>query len=76
MDTNKYWAVHGGSDSYFAAKNAKDAAELVAMFNKISIEYDMPPTSKVDVVDESELDFHSEELKRRDSEGDDFYLMP
>lgn len=74
MDTNKYWVVHGGSDSYFAARDAKDAAELVTMFNKIAMEYDMPPTSRAEIAED--LDFHRDEIERRNKEGDEFYFMP
>lgn len=78
-DEFKYWIVHGGSDSYFAARDVNDAWKVVQEMNNISLEYGNAPTSKVEVVhmsDESEIKLHDEELKRRDKEGDEFYFMP
>ena len=76
---NKLWIVHGGSDSYFAAKDAKDAWEVVQEMNNIAMEYDLYPTSKVEVIDNrnaDDLKAHAEELKRREQEGDEFYFIP
>ena len=76
---NELWIVHGGSDSYFAAKDAKDAWEVVQQMNNISMEYDLYPTSKVEVIDNrnsDDLKAHAEELRRREIEGDEFYFMP
>lgn len=76
---NKLWIVHGGSDSYFAARDAKDAWEVVQEMNNIAIEYDMYPTSKVEVIsntDKESIDQHAEELARRDEEGDELYFTP
>lgn len=75
----KFWIVHGGSDSYFAARDANDAWEVVQEMNKISLEYNMPPTSKVEVVNSymrNDFDVHEEELRRRDLEGDEMYFQP
>ncbi len=76
MDVNKYWVVHGGSDSYFSAKDAKDAWEIVQMMNNIAMEYGSPPTSKVEVCDECDHKEHAHGLERRKSEGDDLYFQP
>lgn len=75
-DKYKYWAIHGGSDSHFAAKNVNDAWELVKMFNEISLEYNMVPSSKVEVVADKDLDCHAEELAIRLDIGDEDYLQP
>ncbi|AUS01597.1 hypothetical protein NVP1287O_24 [Vibrio phage 1.287.O._10N.286.55.C7] len=76
---NKFWIVHGGSDSYFAARGASDAWKVVQEMSNIAMEYEMYPTSKVEVVDnrnKDDIELHSVELKRRDKEGDEFYFMP
>lgn len=75
-DTYKYWAVHGGSDTLFAAKDAKDAWELVKMMNDIALEYEMPPTSRVEFVESYDYKNHEEELKIREEIGDEEYLQP
>ena len=62
---NKYWAVHGGSDSHFAATDANDAWDLVKMFNSIALKYDLPPTSKVVIVESKDLAKHDYELCKR-----------
>lgn len=75
-DKYKYWAIHGGSDSYFAAKDVNDAWELVKMFNEISIEYGLVPSSKVEVVNDESLKDHAESLAERLEVGDEEYLQP
>lgn len=75
-DKYKYWATHGGSDSHFAAKDVNDAWDLVKMFNEISLEYGLVPSSKVEVVADKDLDYHSEELVIRLDIGDEDYLQP
>lgn len=78
IDVNKYWIVHGGSDSYFAARNAIDAWDCVKEMNAIAMEYGSPPTSKVEVVGTSEADIahHDECIEKRNSEGDADYFQP
>lgn len=76
---NRLWIVHGGSDSYFAAKDAKDAWNVVQEMNNIAMEYGMYPTSKVEVIhsmDKEQNAQHQEELERREREGDEFYFTP
>jgi uncharacterized protein YrzB (UPF0473 family) len=76
---NKLWIVHGGSDSYFAARDAKDAWQVVQEMNNIAMEYDMYPTSRVEVIsnnDKESIELHAEELVIRDEEGDELYFMP
>ncbi len=74
--SEKYWAIHGGSDSVFAAKNLDDANDLVLMFNSIAKEYCMPESSRVQVVSKSELSAHAEHLHIRLIVGDGDYLTP
>lgn len=76
LDDYKYWIVHGGSDSYFAAKDANDAWCIVQEMNRISLEYDLPPTSKVEVCSKEEYEQHQVELSKREHEGDEFYFTP
>ncbi len=76
---DKFWIIHGGSDSHFAAKDVNDAWNVVQEMNNIALEYEMHPTSKVEVVDSNSADdvkLHSEELARRSKEGDELYFMP
>lgn len=61
----KYWAVHGGSDSYFAAKNLDDAKE-----------YGNPESSRVEVVQSDDLEEYFKELSTRIEVGDADYLNP
>ena len=77
-DKNKYWIVHGGSDSYFAAHNASDAWCVVQEMNKISMQYEMPPTSKVEVSTGTveDLNHHACELESRNLQGDEDYFQP
>lgn len=72
----KYWAVHGGSDSYFAAKSLDDAKELTAMFNQIAKEYNNPESSRVEIVKNDELENYFKELSTRLEVGDAEYLNP
>jgi len=72
----KYWAVHGGSDSYFAAKSLDDAKELVSMFNEIAKEYGNPESSRVVIVHNDDLKNYFEELSKRLEVGDAEYLNP
>lgn len=72
----KYWAVHGGSDSYFAAKNFDDANELVAMFNSIAEEYGSPQSSRVEIAHSNDIEEHNIELSKRIKVGDAEYLNP
>ena len=77
--SNKLWVVHGGSGSYFAARDAKDAWEVVQEMNNIAMEYEMYPTSKVEVIsssDKESIEQHAEELEMRDSMGDEDYFTP
>lgn len=76
MSKEKYWAVHGGSDSYFAAKNKADAEELVTMFNSVAKEYGFPESSRIEVVSECEWDAYLEALAERLFLGDKQYLIP
>ena len=78
LDDNKYWIVHGGSDSHFAARNAIDAWERVKEMNDISLEYNMPPTSKVEVAGTCSHDIlsHNMALSVRDADGDEHYFQP
>lgn len=76
---NRLWIVHGGSDSYFAAKDAEDAWKIVQEMNNISMECGMYPTSKVEVIcsqDKEQNKHHQDELERREAEGDEFYFIP
>lgn len=78
-DDYKYWIVHGGTDSYFAAYSANDAWQQVKIMNQILLECDLPPTSKVEVVNKYNIDenhHHIEELKKRDNIGDVDYFSP
>ncbi|MBY8037742.1 hypothetical protein KW456_04745 [Vibrio fluvialis] len=75
-DDYKYWIVHGGSDSYFAARDVNDAWKVVQEMNNIALEYDLPPTSKVEVCSKDEYETHQDELEKRDKEGDEWYFMP
>lgn len=74
MGKQAIWIVHGGSDSYFAARSYEDAFEVVTEMNKISLEYGMPPTSKVEIGDD--YNYWKEELIERDEVGDDEYFQP
>ena len=68
---NRLWIVHGGSDSYFAAKDSKDAWEIVQEMNNIAMECGMYPTSKVEVThsqDKEQNKHHQDELSDRDWE--------
>jgi|UPI0004080412 hypothetical protein len=75
-ESSKYWAVHGGSDTWFAAKSKDDANELVSMFNSIAKEYGNPESSRVVAVEESELASYHMELSTRLTVGDAEYLNP
>lgn len=76
MSEYKYWIVNGGSASRFAAKSAKEAAEIVSGWNSIVLEYGLPPTNRVDVVEDKEIERFEMELARREIEGDLNYFEP
>jgi len=73
MSINKkfnFFAIHGGSDSWFAAKSASEALYYVNQFNEVAMEYETPPTSRVLICDNPHFKkMWEKEMQRRNESG-------
>ena len=77
QDNFKYFIHHPLSNSYFAAKDASEAAETVHEFNKISLANNFPPISRVCIAMEDEfpsIGLYEAEMKERGQIGDEAYF--